>query len=179
MLDYLFMIIVLMGVAGSGKTTIGRLLAADLGWPFFDGDDFHPQASIDKMRRGIPLIDADRVPWLDALNRLIRDVAGEGRNAVIACSALKQAYRDRLKAGAADVRFVHLRGDAPLMQRRLEARPEHFMKSGMLASQLDALEEPADALIVDAAEESKSIVAWIRRAFGLHPPPPSHPDTAS
>ena len=171
------MIIVLMGVAGSGKTTVGRLLAADLRWPFMDGDDFHPQANIDKMRRGIPLTDADRVPWLDALNRLIRDITGEGRNAVIACSALKQAYRDRLKAGAADVCFVHLRGDAPLMQRRLEARPDHFMKAGMLAGQLDALEEPVDALIVDAAEESNTIVGRIRRAFGLHPPPSSYPDT--
>lgn len=168
----------LIGVAGSGKTTIGRLLAADLGWPFFDGDDFHPRANIDKMRRGIPLTDADRNPWLDALNRLIRDIAGEGRNAVVACSALKRAYRDRLREGAADVRFVYLRGDALLIQRRLEARPDHFMKAGMLASQLGALEEPADALIVDAAEEPNAIVARIRRAFGLRPPPASYPDTA-
>jgi gluconokinase len=172
------LIIVLIGVAGSGKTTVGRLLSADLGWPFFDGDDFHPQANIEKMRRGIPLTDADRIPWLDALNCLIRDITGEGRNAVIACSALKRAYRDRVKEGAADVRFVHLRGDAPLIQRRLEARPDHFMKAGMLASQLDALEEPADALIVDAAEEPKAIVARIRRVFGLHPPSSSYPDTA-
>jgi len=167
------MIIVLMGVAGSGKTTVGRLLAANLGWPFWDGDGFHPRTNIEKMQRGIPLTDADRMPWLDALNRLIRDVTGEGRNAVIACSALKRAYRDRLKEGAADVRFVHLRGDAPLVQRRLEARPDHFMKAGMLASQFDALEEPADALIADAAEEPEAIVARIRRAFGLHPPPSS------
>ncbi|HKZ84368.1 MAG TPA: gluconokinase [Anaerolineae bacterium] len=172
------MIIVLMGVAGSGKTTVGRLLSADLGWPFFDGDNFHPLANVEKMRRGIPLTDADRISWLDALNRLIGDVTGEGRNAVIACSALKQAYRERLKARAADVRFVHLRGDASLMQRRLEARPDHFMKAGMLASQFDALEEPADALIVDAAEVPKAIVARIRRAFGLHLPPSSYPDTA-
>lgn len=172
------MIIVLIGVAGSGKTTVGRLLSVDLGWPFFDGDDFHPQANIEKMQRGIPLADADRIPWLDALNRLIQGVTGEGRNAVIACSALKQAYRDRLKAGAADVRFVHLRGDAPLMQRRLEARPDHFMKAGMLPSQFDALEEPVDALIVESAEEPKAIVAQIRRAFRLHSPPSSHADTA-
>ncbi len=171
------MIIVLMGVAGSGKTTVGRLLSADLGWPFFDGDDFHPQANIEKMRRGIPLTDVDRMPWLDALNCLIRDTIDEGRNAVIACSALKQAYRDGLKESAADVRFVHLQGDAPLMQRRIEARPDHFMKAGMLASQFDALEEPAAALIVDAAEVPKAIVARIRRAFGLHLPPPSYPYT--
>lgn len=168
-----------MGVAGSGKTTVGRSLADDLGWPFFDGDDFHPQANIDKMRCGIPLTDADRVPWLDALNRMIRGMAREGRNAVIACSALKRAYRDRLQEGAADVRFVYLQGDAALMQRRLGARADHFMKAGMLASQFDALEAPADALIVDAAEESKAIVARIRSAFGLHPSPSPYPESAS
>ena len=101
------MVVVVMGVSGAGKTTVGRLLAHQLGWPFFDADDFHPQANRDKMHRGEPLTDADRSPWLDALHDLLAGLAREHRDAVVACSALKQSYRDRLEAGLPDLRFVY------------------------------------------------------------------------
>jgi len=161
------MVVILMGVSGAGKTTIGQLLARDLGWPFYDGDDFHPQANIDKMRQGIALTDDDRDSWLAALQRLIRELLRESRSAVIACSALKRSYRDRLLSGEHNVRLVYLKGDYDLIRKRLQKRQSHFMKADLLASQFETLEEPEGALTVDIAQEPGAIVGLIKRALGL------------
>jgi len=155
------MIAILMGVSGSGKTTIGRLLAERLGWSFYDGDDLHPPANVEKMRHGIPLTDADRAPWLEAVRAVIEQVVRQGRSAVLACSALKQSYRDRLAAGIPDLRFVYLRGDRALLHERLAARCGHFMPAGLLQSQYEALEEPHDAIAVDVAGPPEAIVTAI------------------
>lgn len=161
------MIVILMGVSGAGKTTIGQLLAQDLGWPFSDGDDFHPQANIDKMRRGIALTDDDRDAWLTALQNLIHGFRREHQSAVIACSALKQSYRDRLLDGQQDVHFVYLKGDYNLVRQRLQKRQRHFMKAKLLASQFATLEEPHGVLAVDVAQEPEVIVRRIKQALGL------------
>ena len=158
-------IVILMGVTGSGKTTIGRLLAKECNWPFYEGDDFHPTANVEKMRRGMPLTDEDRAPWLDALNHLIRDLIARVQSAVVACSALKQAYRDRLAGNRDEVVFVYLRADYPLARARLLSRKDHFMKVDLLASQFDTLEEPEGVLTVDIAEEPDVIVGRIREAL--------------
>lgn len=161
------MILILMGVSGSGKTTVGRILAHDLGWPFYDADDLHPQANIDKMHRGEPLTDADRAPWLDALHDLIAPLDGDGRSAVLACSALKRIYRDRLAAHVAGARFVYLRGDASLLRLRLARRSGHFMPIDLLQSQLDTLEEPEWALVVDIDAAPEEIAARIKGEVAL------------
>src|SRR5512142_649544 len=148
----LAMIVVVMGVAGSGKTRIGRMLAARLGWPFLDADDFHPASNIAKMASGHPLDDADRVPWLDAMHAKIATMP----DAVLACSALKESYRQRLRAGL-DVRFVFLRGSRELIAERVRHR-EHFFAPELIESQFEALEEPADALAIDAALPPEVIV---------------------
>ncbi len=156
-----------MGVAGSGKSSAGRALARRLGWSFIEGDDFHPPQNVAKMSRGDPLEDADRLPWLD---RLCEAAAGElaaGRSAVIACSALKKSYRERLRVGEGDVQFVYLRGSFDRIAGRLRAREDHFMKEALLASQFDALEEPAagEAFVVDIDPPVDQIVdriaAWL------------------
>ena len=158
-----------MGVTGVGKTTVGRLVAQDLGWAFLDADDFHPPASVAKMRSGIPLTDADREPWLAALRSEIDARLHRGESAVLACSALKESYRDRLHAAEA-VCFVHLRGDAALIRERLLARRGHYMDPGLLASQLDALEEPQGVLVVDVAGTPTEIASRIEADLGLRPP---------
>ena len=132
-------VVVVMGVTGVGKTTIGRLVAEDYGWAFLDADDFHPPANVAKMRSGVPLTDADREPWLTALRAEIDARLARSESAVLACSALKQSYRDRLHANDA-VCFVYLRGDAALIHARLLARSGHYMDPGLLASQFAALE---------------------------------------
>jgi gluconokinase len=154
------MIIVLMGVSGSGKTTIGRLLASRLGWEFIEGDDVHPPANKEKMRRGVPLDDSDREPWLSALAALLRDRIRSGRSAILACSALKRDYRRRLRVDP-EVRFVYLKATAEQLARRLERRRGHFFPPDLLQSQFEALEEPRDALVVDASARPVEIVASI------------------
>jgi gluconokinase len=170
------MIIVLMGVAGSGKTTIGMRLASELGWRFLDADDFHPAANIRKMASGQPLDDADRAPWLAALHAELAAEASAGRDVVLACSALKEVYR-RVLVGAGQqgagagaglpVRFVHLKGAPALLRQRLRNRSGHFMRDRLLDSQLETLEEPPGALVVDIAESPRRIVEEIRRGLGL------------
>jgi gluconokinase len=160
-------VIVLIGVAGSGKTTVGKLLAARLRWPFADADDFHPAANIEKMRSGLPLTDTDRQPWLDRLRSLVESWITPGSNGVLACSALKQAYRDRLQVGNA-VRFVHLKMDKELLRQRLQQRPGHYMKAVMLESQLAALEEPTEGLPVDGSKRPDEIVEVIVAGLGLN-----------
>ena len=130
-----------MGVSGSGKSVVGQALARDLGWPFFDADDFHPPENVAKMAVGTPLTDADRWPWLDRLALEMGAIDKRGDNAVLACSALRQAYRDRISR-AGDVRFVHLAGDYDTIAKRIAARPHHYMPVSLLKSQFDALEEP-------------------------------------
>src|SRR5215467_11227700 len=147
------MVVVVMGVSGSGKTTVGRALAARLGWPFEDADDLHPAANVDKMRRGVPLTDADREPWIRAVSGVIHDHVAHGRDAVIACSALHRLHRDAMRAhvAAEQVRFVYLDGTYDEIDRRLHARIGHFMPESLLASQLATLEKPnpSEALVVD------------------------------
>jgi gluconokinase len=152
------MIVILMGVSGSGKTTIGQILSEKLSWPLFDADEFHSAASIDKMRNGIPLEDADRWPWLDRMNAMLRERDARGESVLLACSALKQAYRDRLSKGIAEIRWIYLKGRFELIRERLEARKGHYMKAGLLESQFAALEEPEDALSVDVDDSPNSIV---------------------
>jgi gluconokinase len=157
------MIILLMGVSGSGKTTLGQRLARDLGWPFFDADDFHPPANIAKMSQGQPLTDEDRWPWLAAIRRKSLELLEADQNGIITCSALKQIYRDRL-AGEG-VQFVYLKGTLELLTQRMQTRRDHFMRPNMLTSQLAALEEPTQALVVDVAQMPKQIVAAIRQGL--------------
>jgi gluconokinase len=160
-------VVVVMGVAGSGKTTVGSALAVSLGWRFVDGDDFHSPESVAKMARGEPLTDADRGPWLERLRAVVADALARGAPVVMACSALKQSYRDRLTVDGARVRFVHLAGDPALLRARLERRAGHFMTAAMLDSQLAALEPPAGALSLDAALPPDLLVARICQALGL------------
>ena len=159
-------VVIVMGVAGSGKTTIGRLLAAELGWEFYDADDFHPPANVEKMRRGAPLDDEDRRPWLDALARVVREVLERGVGAVLACSALKERYRERLLIDGR-VHLVYLKGSARLIRERLARRRGHFMKPGMLDSQLAALEEPAPETHFDITPDAPEVVAAIRARLRL------------
>ncbi|HZI18350.1 MAG TPA: gluconokinase [Pyrinomonadaceae bacterium] len=160
------MVVVLMGVAGSGKTTVGRLLAAELGWPFYDADDFHSRASVEKMGRGVPLDEADRRPWLEALRELVRGCLERGEDAVLACSALKESYRRLLLAGEG-VRLVHLKGDPALIRERLRGRRGHFMPPELLDSQLAALEEPGPRFEVDVTVPAAEVVRTIRARLGL------------
>ena len=161
------MIVLLMGVSGAGKTTVGALLARELGWELVDADDLHPAANIEKMRSGKPLDDRDRAPWIAAIAARIRRLLDEGRGAVIACSALKAAYRAQLLVDPARMRLVHLTGDPALIAARLSARKDHFMPAGLLSTQLAALEPPEDAIRVDIGGTPEEIVAAIRRALGV------------
>jgi len=159
------MIVVVMGVSGSGKTTVGEALAGRLGWRFLDADDFHPPANVAKMAAGKPLTDDDRWPWLDRLAGELRAINVTGGHAVLACSALRQAYRDRL-AGAGDVRFVHLAGDLPTIAARLEARQHRYMPASLLASQFSTLEVPEDAVVVDVRDPVAAQIDAIVSALG-------------
>lgn len=164
------MIIVVTGVSGSGKTTIGTRLAHDLGWPYAEGDDFHSPANIAKMRAGTPLTDADREPWLRAIAAWIAARRAESGNAVVTCSALRHAYRRILGEGVPDVRFVLLNGSRDTIVERLRTRKQHFMKAGMLDSQLVAFEAPTPderMTIVEVGGTPEAIAAEIRTALGL------------
>lgn len=159
--------IILMGVTGSGKTTLGRLLAERLGWQFFDGDDYHPPENIRKMAAGIPLTDENRFEWLQVLAGLIGDVLDEGKSAVLACSALKQRYRDILNVDPRLVRFVYLKGSPKLIRFRVQQRSGHYMKAGMVESQFAALEEPDHALTLDIQRTPEECAGLIMDAFQL------------
>ncbi len=134
------MIVVAMGVCSSGKTSVGKDIASRMNWPFIEGDDLHPPANKAKMASGVPLTDEDRWPWLDHIADRMRAIDKAGGSAVVACSALRQAYRDRLRRSGADLRFLHLTGDANLIRQRMEGRSDHFMPAGLLDSQLATLE---------------------------------------
>ena len=159
-----------MGVSGTGKTTVGRLLAQRLGWPFLDADDYHPPANVEKMRGGTPLTDEDRWPWLDRLNALLREQQAAGRSAVLGCSALKQKYRDRLAADLEDVRWVHLKGSFELIESRLKARRGHYMPAALLRSQFAALEEPIAAIVADISPCAEEIARRLARRFSADQP---------
>jgi carbohydrate kinase (thermoresistant glucokinase family) len=166
------LIILLMGVAGCGKTTVGHRLAAALGVPFVDADDLHPALNVRKMRAGTPLTDADRAPWLEAVGREIADAAAGPRGLVVACSALKRCYRDRLRWAAPALRLVWLTGPSPLMRDRLNARTGHFMPPALLDSQLETLEPPTPderPIVADIAQSPADIVAVIRRRLAAEP----------
>ncbi len=158
-----------MGVAGSGKTTVGQRLAAALGWAAFrDADEFHPPANIKKMSAGLPLADTDRAPWLAAIRAYVDGCLTRGENAVITCSALKESYRQEIIADPATVKLVYLKGDFDLLEKRLRERPGHFMKAGMLESQFADLEPPLNAaLTLTVSDPPDVLVAQIRAALRL------------
>ena len=161
------MVILLMGVSGCGKTTVGRLLAERLGWPFHDGDDYHPPENVEKMSRHQPLTDADRRPWLETLAGMIRRWIDRGENAILACSALSHEARQMLGVNHPDVILVYLKGSYDLIQQRLLARKDHFMPPGLLASQFATLEEPPDALVVDITPPPEELASDILLRLGL------------
>jgi gluconokinase len=154
------MIIVLMGVAGSGKTTVGTMLADAMKCSFLEGDALHSPGNIDKMSHGIPLTDADRAPWLSAIHARIVDASQRGQDLVVGCSALKQRYRKVLAEGV-PIAWVYLKGSLELIRSRVTRRPSHFMKADMLASQFAALEEPLDAVVADVSAPPRTIVQQI------------------
>jgi gluconokinase len=160
------MIILVMGVAGSGKTTIGTLLAQKLGWAFLDADEFHSPANREKMHRGIPLTDADRIPWLTAIHEELLGRDANGESAVLACSALRQSYRELLRANL-QVSIVYLRATTEQLHRNFETRQHHFAGENLIPSQFATLEEPANALIEDASKTPGEIVANICRQLSL------------
>jgi gluconokinase len=160
------MLIVLMGVTGSGKTTIGRLLAAKLGWRYFDADDFHPSANIEKMSAGKPLNDADRLPWLETLRTLVRESLDRNENSVLACSALKRTYRDYLLLDDR-VKLVYLKGNPQLIQSRLQQRQGHYMDPALLDSQFDILEEPDPETQIEITAGPDEIVRTIQERLQL------------
>jgi gluconokinase len=160
------MIVIVMGVVGSGKTTVGRLLGEKMGWEFADADDFHPASNVEKIRSGIALTDQDRAPWLESLRMAISQWIASQRNVVLACSALKCRYREELEAGP-EVRFVYLKGTPALVADRLHSRHGHFANEQILASQFADLEEPKDAVTVSILPDPPRIVAEIRKRLAL------------
>lgn len=160
------MFILIMGVAGSGKTTIGTLLSAELGWPFYDADDFHSADNVRKMACGVALTDEDRAPWLKELQRLVSDRNQRGDKGILACSALKQRYRATLCADG-KVTLVYLKAQRDLIRSRLESRGGHYMPHSLIESQFLDLEEPEDGITIDAAGQAEQIVAAIRSRLGI------------
>jgi len=160
------MFIILTGVAGSGKTTIGKFLAEELGWRFYEGDEFHPSANIEKMRRGEALTDEDRQPWLEALRLVIETALKNDQRGVLACSALKESYRTRLRVNE-QVIFVHLSAAPDVIQHRLEQRQGHFMNPSLLESQFATLETPQIALMLDASLPPAALVQQVRQTLDI------------
>ena len=160
------MILLLMGVTGSGKTTVGKLLAQRLGWPFLDADDFHPPQNIEKMQHGVPLTDEDREPWLAAIHAELLRCAARDQHAVLACSALKQTYRETLASGV-DLRICYLQGTYSEIAARLQSRTGHFAGEAILAGQFADLQEPADALVLPVSNTPEEIVKDVLRRLKL------------
>jgi gluconokinase len=157
-------VVIIFGVSGAGKTTIGSLLAQELGWQFFEADDFHPPANIDKMRHGVPLTDEDRWPWLERLQEVINQSFAQQEDAVLACSALREKYRRHLRIND-NVKLVFLRGDYELIANQLRKRRGHFMDSNLLQSQFDDLEEPQkeeDAIVIELGRTPRELVREIK-----------------
>ena len=160
------MVILVMGVSGSGKTTIGQMLSAQLNWPFVDGDSLHSAANVAKMAAGIPLTDDDRAPWLQSIHDVMEGWRTQHKNGIIASSALKEKYRQILLTSP-EIKLVYLRGSYDLIYSRMQHRPGHYMKPEMLQSQFAALEEPNDAVVVDISESAEQIVANIRQKLAI------------
>lgn len=163
------MIVIPFGVSGAGKTTIGQLLADELGWKFYEGDDFHSQTNIDKMRVGVPLTDEDRRPWLESLRGLIERCLAAKENAILACSALKKSYRSYLRMNK-EIKLVYLRGSYELIADRVRQRHGHFMKPELLRSQFATLEEPEareDAIVIELEGSPRELVDEIKNRLGL------------
>ncbi len=161
------MIIILMGVSGSGKTTIGKLLATSLDWQFSDADDFHSLENVEKMRHGIPLTEADRMPWLQDLQTALKQWLREDKNVVLACSALKDSYRQFLLIDHDRIQLVYLEGSYQLIQKRLQERPNHYMSEQLLESQFNTLESPLDTLIIEVTQSPQMIVETIRSTLKI------------
>lgn len=161
------MVVIVMGVTGVGKTTVGKRLANRLGWAFYDADDFHPAANVEKMHKGIALVDEDRLPWLEALSALIEECVRRGESAVLACSALRETYRRILKGDHDGVCFVYLSASPEVIRRRLESRVGHFMNPDLLKSQFETLEVPSDAVVINAEPSPGEIVGEIREKLGV------------
>jgi gluconokinase len=165
--------LVVMGVSGSGKTTVAELLAKKLSWPFMEGDRLHPPANVEKMRQGIPLTDADRWPWLDQIGEELKSWRAAGKSGVLTCSALKRAYRDRIRTARADVRFLYIKGSEALIAARVAARHHEYMPASLLRSQFDTLEEPTPdepgIVTVDAGGSADEEVAAVIAALNLSP----------
>jgi len=159
-------IVIIMGPTGAGKTTVGAMLATQLNWQFADADTFHPPANIEKMSHGMPLADADRAPWLEAMRKAILEWIAAGKNVALACSALKRAYRDELRPSP-EVKIVYLKGDYALFAERIRHRHGHFAGEQILAGQFADLEEPTDAITMDAAQSPEQIVAEIRKRLAF------------
>jgi gluconokinase len=156
-----------MGVSGVGKTTIGKLLAESLQWEFHDADDFHSLENVEKMRLGMPLTDADRKPWLQNLQTAIRHWLHENKNVVLACSALRDSYRQFLVLDSDRTKLVYLKGSYQLIQQRLHERQNHYMNEKLLSSQFETLEEPSDAVFINVIEPPQIIVQSIRTVLGV------------
>jgi gluconokinase len=169
------MIVVVMGVAGSGKSTIGSMLAAAMHCPFLEGDLLHSSANVAKMRRGIPLTDAERRPWLAAIHARLLDAFAAGADLVAACSALMQSSRAILAVDV-PIAWVHLKGSPAIVQARLQQRTGHYMKAGMMTSQFEILEEPSDAIVADIAQPPTAIVEQVLIALGTRPQTNNRPD---
>ena len=155
--------LIVMGVAGSGKTTLGKALETRLAWPFFDADAFHPEANIKKMAAGVSLDDYDRWPWLDSLQQLLYTRQQQGKPSILACSALKAAYRERLSRDLSGLQWVYLQGKYALIEARMQQRQGHYMKAGMLASQFAVLEPPQDALCLDVSLSLEAMVDAVQQ----------------
>jgi carbohydrate kinase (thermoresistant glucokinase family) len=154
--------VILMGVSGCGKSSVGKMLSEETGWPFYDGDDFHPEANVAKMAEGIPLNDADRQPWLESLHQLIKSSLRQERPLIVACSALKKSYRDILRGDLADqVVFIHLKGSFRLIYTRMQQRDDHYMKAEMLRSQYETLQKPRNAIEINIDKSVPEITQQI------------------